>query len=354
MALFRMDTSRFCDEVFDNLKNRPDVTILLGGKTFFGNRVILSNMSAFFQQTLAGQSGLKSPVINLGKGAAVDADTFEKVMTFLNHGYVTLPTKQGAAKFVSLARSLGLRDYKNEPIGLEPAKTSVDASVMTALDDHEEDEAEMMETPNEMTVAFTDPSEADTDIEEQEDEKEEEEDFSEISTILRQISYAISMTKINNNSNSFDDDGLLSLISGMTADSHSVADSLESSGKPRPLAPIRAERVQGECGADQWWQCRDCQYWCYSDADIRRHERRLGHLSTTIESGDPGAGLSGYGVFAKNGNARKAADSGRVYKLRTRSQRLGGICGDYYQCRCCRYWNYSPQGVRVHQRKMGH
>ena len=351
---FEFDTSRFCDEVFDHLKSVLDVTVHLGGKTFFGNRLIMATMSSYFQQTLAGHPE-QNPVINLSKGAAIDQEAFERIMEFLHKGFVSLDTEVQAGKFMSLARSLGVRNWyslKSKP------KLSLDLTLTSP-------------------VASTDPSEADTDIEDDNDDDGTE----EVSTILRQISFAVSMSRSNNDNDS-------------GVDSKSVADSLESSSK-RPLAPIRAKRVKGICG--DHWQCLDCQYWCYNDKDIRRHERRLRHVSEDAENNTQVSKVDFQlsntdSEMTSNDSDKTITESSRVsethsskttntnskmpmadskmskedfrrlksraiskkYKLRARAQKLGGICGDYFQCQSCRYWNYSQEGVRIHQRRMRH
>ena len=310
---FQLDTSRFCDEVFAHLRSHLDVTILIGGRRLFGNRLIMATMSSYFQQALSGQEE-KNPVINLGNGATIDAESLGRILEFMHQGYVSLDTKDESLRFISLAKSLGVRNWERSPVAPSKLTPKLTLDVAAAI-----------------APASTDPSEADTDIEEEEEDPEG--NGGEVATILRHISYAVSMSR------QAEDGGAATADSGI--DSRSIADSLESS-KRHQLEPIRAKKVKGICG--DHWQCLDCQYWCYNDTDIRRHERRLRHISE--ETAD---------VAKKpKDDTRLKTMTPRKYALRARAKKLGGICGDYYQCQGCPYWNYNRKTVRAHQLRMRH
>lgn len=155
--------------------------------------------------------------------------------------------------------------------------------------------------------------------------------------------------------------------------------------------PIKADKKSGMSG--DYWQCQACQYWCFRDSDIRRHEAKSKCFSDTSDTASNASFLSSnssinpirdnkisgisnyywrcqdcqYWTFRKSDISQHKAKHSteeiqeslarqwRTTRMkRARALKRSGVCGSYYQCNKCTYWAYKKQVVKKHQQNVKH
>ena len=134
-----------------------------------------------------------------------------------------------------------------------------------------------------------------------------------------------------------------------------------------PLAPIHALLKRGICG--RFWQCRRCNYWCYTDPEIRRHEAKFHDYDVSEEDEEEEAvALRADTALALRLRRREMEEAERRKRRRAEEERrvrteqragkrkrllkdIRKKKGDHFRCLRCSYWCYPRGGMILHEKR---
>ena len=330
-----MQCSKFVTDALHYLKKNLDITLqveLESGQMvkFKANKLILKISSTYFEQLFESYPEEQDFFLLTG----IDGFMLLKVLEFTHNGSTSFAHQHASERFLQTGKYLGLKFLDHKDV----------------IDAEEKREAEVEET----------------------------------NQLFKQISKCISLGYETQEQQQKKNGGSLNSSKDSALEDCSISSDSTSSSSSSPIKATKRFGMSGE-----YWQCQDCQYWCFRDGDIRRHEARnkcqtKSSSSSTTSSKSSSTPIKAmkvtgscgdywrcqdcqYWSFRKNDirqhenlhkvetdQTRVAKVLRRSYKIRTRALKRAGVCGSYYQCNKCSFWDYKKQGVRRHQENKKH